>query len=421
MIKKYPVIFRIKHFIWLLVKRYNTNKNRYDYIISPYTSLSLKNVSSVDETVISQTGDNLYLTTRDYYSPKINIQIGNKCKLIGIESWKKNVVKLRPIKVENKRPLLKTDSYCIFWENGFLYKEDSQSTQELTQYILDDFMYCDMIHQGNWFALRSGGRIDVSKNLKDWKTVYKGKRGIKDSMVFVEKGDELSLLFIEYTPGTVRERHNILKYNFQKEELIVVKTFYTLSEYKKDGCFPCARHIHVIAKDPYTNNIYVSTGDYEEESGIHISYDNGLTYKTELFGAQDYRALSFIFTERYVFWNTDTHESQALIRMDKETKEIKRYALLNGALWCSVLYPKPLFNTKFYIMSSNSEGALYDNNNRVYGIILEKDEPIVFELLKKRSRTQYSQQFVLGFDFQNNVFFYDTDRLEVVSYRLEFN
>lgn len=141
---------------------------------------------------------------------------------------------------------------------------------------------------------------------------------------------------------------------------------------------------------------------------VFISKDNGNTFSKCISGSQNYRTLSFLFTENYVFWNTDTHESQAIFRMNKNNpKDIIRYPLVNGALWCTAKYPLKVDGEDLYIMTSNSEGSLYDNNNRVYGITLKNDEPQVFELLSKRSRTQYTQQFLLGFDDDNNVILYD--------------
>ena len=66
----------------------------------------------------------------------------------------------------------------------------------------------------------------------------------------------------------------------------------------------------------------------------------------------------------------------------------------------------------------NSEGALYDNNNRVYGIVIEDNRPIFYELLSKPSRTEYSQQFLLGFDDMRNVYLYDHEIDMVTSYVL---
>lgn len=353
--------------------------------------------------------------------PYIKISLKNKETLVGIRTWligKYQLVKLYSVK---ERPLYCDESIYVYWKKGFLYKRVKGEKIKLCSYSLDDMMYSDMEIYHNVVALRSGGTLKISSDLLHWKQIYQGKRGIKNSMCFYGTEEDLSLIFIEYTPGKERVRHKILRYSFGNDKLEVLFEFYTEDEFLKKNLSPCARHIHVIMKDPYTDDLYVGTGDTDLESGIYRSTDGGKTFQILFSGKQNYRALNFIFTQNAIFWNTDTHESQALFRLfrkDLKIKKVTRFPLINGALWCSIKYPVKIDGDEFYIMSSNSEGALFDNYNRVYGIKIRDDVPTFYELLRRRSRTCYSQQFILGLNDRKEIFLYDHEIGKMNAYRL---
>ena len=160
---------------------------------------------------------------------------------------------------------------------------DNHLMIEFTPTERTELMYIDYKEhkkaRANYYSFRTNSRLFVSNDLISWKLIYAGKRGIKNSMVFVERSENTYLIFIEYTPGEVRERHKIIEYCFESEQISVSKEFYTCKEFLQDNSLPCCRHIHVIDKDPFTGNIYVGTGDNDFESAIWVSNDQGITYK----------------------------------------------------------------------------------------------------------------------------------------------
>lgn len=415
------VLLSFVYRLYFPYKKSKINNNRYDKVMTLYKPYAISGVEHYDTTLFSYNDEILrILNPSQLTTPYAKIKIKGKDMIIGIQCWLSGKYTLVYKGQTKSRPLYLDTNEYIYWESGKLYcKKNHLPTEELCKFELTDFMYCDMLHCEDYYVIRTGGKICISKDLCNWNTIYQGKRGIKDSMVFVGKNKTLALLFIEYSPGTKRSRHNILKYHFENEFLEIVHTFYTYSEFSDGVGETCARHIHVIAKDPYTNDIYVGTGDNDEESGIFVSTNDGNSFTKILNGSQNYRALSFLFTKNYVYWNTDTHETQAIFQMEKQnTQNIVRFPLINGALWCSAKYPTKVENEDFYIMTSNSEGSLYDNNNRVYGITLKNDKPQIYELLTRRSRTQYSQHFLLGFDNKHNVILYDHEIGKVICFQL---
>ena len=98
-----------------------------------------------------------------------------------------------------------------------------------------------------------------------------------------------------------------------------------------------------------------------------------------------------MFTPNYVFWTMDSHEPQYLIRCSRDSKKIDMFPIINGALWHS--FSVSINGKTLYLISSNSEGAHFDNKNRVYGISLENESPRVYELVSSRSLSKYDQLF----------------------------
>ena len=250
----------------------------------------------------------------------------------------------------------------------------------------------EIAKQDDLYAIRNGTRILINKGLKgEWKVIFdeKDSTGIRNSMVWVinEQG-ERELLFSEYTVAW--GRHHIYCYNVDKEELTVRQTFYSIDEHNTQGLEPFARHTHLMIQDPYTGNIYIGNGDYSDgSSAIYYSKDNCKTLIRIGSFSQEYRTLSFIFTEKSVFWNMDSpYEPQYICRLSRtdlptesvEKSPIKKYPLIHSAHW--LIEPlKTDEGETMYIMSSNRESAFYDDRIRTFGIKIVDEEPEFYELL----------------------------------------
>ena len=358
------------------------------------------------------------MATSEYLYTSCRIIVGRLASVLipsdnfKTEYWIDDKYKLKFLGYSFSRPLYIDSEIYIFYKRGNLFKSVQNQITLLSQLTLEDLMYCDMVRVGKWFALRSGGTIRVSNDLVNWKVIYSGKRGIKDSMIALEKVGKPILIFIEYSTGHNKGSHRVLQYEFDNGALTTLKVFYSAEAHKVSGIEPFARHIHVISLDPFTGDIYIGTGDKNDESNIYVSHDNGDSFILLAGGNQSFRTLSFFFTEESIFWNTDTHESQSIIRLNRKNIDlhkivIRKFPLINGALWCTIK-TKLKDGTSFIIMSSNSEGATYDNFNRLYGIVIKDETPIVYELAKFFSLSCYSQAFPIGKDASDFYYFYDT-------------
>lgn len=363
---------------------------------------------------------------RVMYDVEIN---GNYCT-IKLKFWIDNKYRLEEVNYDNKLVLLTQKDTTFYMVGQKLYYSVGNMSQPIFCALIapPDMMYNEMISDYGVYAIRLNNSIYVSCDLKKWHLVYQNMRGIKQSMVIVENKvtGHIELLFSEYTPGTARPRHHVQKYDYKTDSIKTIFTFYTTKEHVAQGLAPFARHIHSLVQDPYTGDIYVCSGDTDDESSIFVSSDGGKEFRLLGKGSQSWRALSFIFTEKSVFWNVDSHETQYLRCVSRDEiigtgplseKSISNFPLINSALWCTI--PTQLDSgDNMYIMGSNNEGGLYDDQCRTYGIIFKNDIPVVYELLKMKARSVYTQMFPIGVDNENCFYFCDHEVGKMYKYKL---
>jgi len=96
------------------------------------------------------------------------------------------------------------------------------------------------------------------------------------------------------------------------------------------------RHIHSIQFDPYTEALWIATGDRDYECMIAYSIDRGVTFQKVGSGSQKWRAVSLLFTEDAVFWGTDSPHSQNWVyRLDRETRGVQQVCKVGGPIYYS--------------------------------------------------------------------------------------
>lgn len=313
--------------------------------------------------------------------------------------------------------LLTQNDTSYIAKDGKIFVLTVKGLTPICDFKLEDPIYNQMIKIGNIAFIRTGYSIYYSNdNLTSWKQIYHGKRAISRSMYFSGS----SLIFSQYTPGNVRERHYVLEYSLELNQIDTIQTFYTESEHNEKGLTPYCRHIHILEPDPFTGDIYIGTGDSDGESSIFISRDKGRTFHRLVGGTQNYRTLAFIFTKDYVFWNNDTSRPQYLCRLSRNEidslyslgenynaiYDVTKFPLYQSALWSLVYNP----DFDMFIMSSNNEGSLYDNNHYTFGVKISDDGiPMFYNLLSEYSLDYpYHQLFILGCDRGGVIYGYDT-------------
>lgn len=66
------------------------------------------------------------------------------------------------------------------------------------------------------------------------------------------------------------------------------------------------RHIHALLEDPYSGDVWLCTGDLDDESFVAHSRDGGHHFDIVGGGSQTWRACCILFTREHVYWGADT-------------------------------------------------------------------------------------------------------------------
>jgi len=92
------------------------------------------------------------------------------------------------------------------------------------------------------------------------------------------------------------------------------------------------RHIHGVFYDKFTQKMWITTGDQDEESLIASSDDGFKTLQVFKKGKQRYRAVTLLFYEEYIVYGTDTeHEQNYIYAIHRETGEERCLTALQGS------------------------------------------------------------------------------------------
>lgn len=91
-------------------------------------------------------------------------------------------------------------------------------------------------------------------------------------------------------------------------------------------------HIHGIFNDPYTNRLWVATGDNDEACILGYTEDGFKTFVKAYAGSQQYRVCVPLFTKDEIVFATDSQYQQNVIRaINRETGEVKDLQKIQGS------------------------------------------------------------------------------------------
>lgn len=95
---------------------------------------------------------------------------------------------------------------------------------------------------------------------------------------------------------------------------------------------PDVRHVHAVTRDPYTDEVWVTTGDTDAESRIGRLQDG--TFRPVGQGSQRWRAVDLAFTPSAILWGMDCHYAD----------ETHIFKLARTAVEDSDPEPEPMFS-----------------------------------------------------------------------------
>lgn len=109
------------------------------------------------------------------------------------------------------------------------------------------------------------------------------------------------------------------------------------------------RHIHGIYSDPYTDEIWITTGDKDGESYL-VKTD--ARFEDFVFlgdGSQPWRAVSLIFREDSIFWGMDSPLQDCYFQgLDRSSRKITPIRHFEGPIW----YTKALLDGSYLLQTT---------------------------------------------------------------------
>lgn len=133
--------------------------------------------------------------------------------------------------------------------------------------------------------------------------------------------------------------------NLDRTPVSVWKLNAAKSTWESVWSFKDVRHIHGVFHDPYTDSIWVTTGDNDSEAGIWRTDNNFITLQKIAGGSQQYRAVQLLFTQDYLYFGSDAPEEQNYIyRMSREGKNLEQLTPVGS----SVFYGCKVGNSLFF-------------------------------------------------------------------------
>lgn len=178
---------------------------------------------------------------------------------------------------------------------------------------------CYRIKDGAELCIARKGIFRREANEKNMKKVFNVVRGSRP-MNICEDTDG-SLYFGEYFANMEKKAVHIYKSTDNGKSWNVCYTF-------PEGNI---NHIHGVFLDPYTNRLWIATGDRENECIIGYTEDGFKTVKEVFRGGQDYRSCILFFYKDFIVYGTDSQYQKNVLKcFDRQTLELKVLQELQG-------------------------------------------------------------------------------------------
>ena len=106
------------------------------------------------------------------------------------------------------------------------------------------------------------------------------------------------------------------------------------SSWKPLKMFSDIRHIHGVFRDPYTDSLWITTGDDDDESKIMQISKDDLEIQFSLEGSQTYRTVTLLFDRNFIYYGTDTpREKNYIYRLKRGTRDIEKLIETGGSVF----------------------------------------------------------------------------------------
>lgn len=134
--------------------------------------------------------------------------------------------------------------------------------------------------------------------------------------------NHIGIYYGEYYSNSARSSVNVWFCPHDTNEWICLDSFYNV------------RHIHGVYWDKYSNSIWITTGDNDDESAIWKTCDNFKSKQLVVGGSQQTRAVSLLFQKDYIYFGSDTpNEKNYLYRIARNTFEVTRLQSVGSSVF----------------------------------------------------------------------------------------
>lgn len=159
--------------------------------------------------------------------------------------------------------------------------------------------------------------------------------------------------------------------NNKRKEVCIIKGSQDGKNWYPVYAFPkgSIRHIHAVQHDPYTNSIWVTTGDKTDgesaETLIAFSEDGGRNFTTIGKGNYKWKTISLVFTEDYVYWGTDDpFRHNYIYQWKRSNGNLERLAFVKGPVY----YSKKVGDYILFSTTVEKGSGDQDSYARIYGL-----------------------------------------------------
>lgn len=122
--------------------------------------------------------------------------------------------------------------------------------------------------------------------------------------------------------------------NHERSPVHIWKLDFYACKWKAVWSFDTVRHVHGVFHDPFTDAVWVTTGDTDSEAAIWCTNDSFSTLKYVLGGSQQFRAVQLLFTLKYIYFGSDAPgESNYIYRITRSNYRVETLESVGGSVF----------------------------------------------------------------------------------------